>query len=232
MRLGSFRPCGIVAPGSALSRVACLPSVESRTNRFKSPVGIGLSHVSGAHSSSTPQLQASRIANAIIDTFAEFIAAMASPSYPRDAWQNFRGTYPFTIPDTDVPGADLTGKWVIISGANSGIGFEAAKSFAKWGANLVLACREPAAWEMHPTAAVEQCTAAAKANGHDGSSIEWWEIDMAKIATVEAFCAKWLATGRALDILCNNAGRRPAGPTTMTSDGFQALHQVVPSRYL
>ncbi|KAJ5895695.1 hypothetical protein N7495_007386 [Penicillium taxi] len=131
------------------------------------------------------------------------------------------------------PGADLRGKWVIVTGSNSGIGFEAAKSFAEWGANLVLACRTPPAWELNPEAAAEECRAIAKSKGHE-STIEWWEIDMADLSSVESFSSRWLVSGRPLDILCNNAGLPPvgvtdmskAGSTPMSKDGFQLLHQV------
>ena len=36
---------------------------------------------------------------------------------------------------------DLTGKVIIVSGANSGIGFETAKEFARKGAQTIMACR-------------------------------------------------------------------------------------------
>ena len=134
-----------------------------------------------------------------------------------------------TLTEKDVPPIDLTDKWVLISGANNGIGKEAAITFASWGANLILACREPASHEGHPIDAVEQCKAAAKANRHI-SDIEWWKLDCADLASVEALAKRWLDTGRPLDILCNNAGvgSSPGGENTVfkTKDGFEFIHQV------
>lgn len=52
---------------------------------------------------------------------------------------------------------------------------------------------------------------------------------MANIASIETFAQRWLDTGRALDILCNNAGMggSPGGTTPfMTKDGFEIIHQV------
>ncbi|CZT24839.1 uncharacterized protein RCC_10567 [Ramularia collo-cygni] len=134
------------------------------------------------------------------------------------------------IPDSQVPGCDLTNKWIIISGSNNGIGREAALSFAKWGANIILACRNlpPKSHETRPEAVVEECLQIATSNGHV-SQVEWWEIDMASIASIESFAQRWLDTGRPLDILCNNAGMggSPGGTTPlMTKDGFEIIHQV------
>lgn len=149
-----------------------------------------------------------------------------------DLFQAVRGANPSFLQAQPVPGTDLRGKWIIISGSNNGVGFEAAKSFAAWGANLVLACREPPAWELHPTAAVEQCKdhAETQGNGSHSSTIEWWEIDMADLSSVEAFCRRWLKSGRVLDILCNNAGvALPSSTmpgTPRTKDGFGLIHQV------
>ncbi|ORY59179.1 uncharacterized protein BCR38DRAFT_445842 [Pseudomassariella vexata] len=140
-------------------------------------------------------------------------------------FQSFRGANNTFLTDQHVPGADLRGKWIVISGSNNGVGFEAAKSFAAWGGNLILACREPPAWELHPMAAVKECKDLAEARGHS-STIEWWEVNMADLSSVEAFCRKWLGSGRALDILCNNAGLGTTSKTRMTKDGFQLVHQV------
>jgi hypothetical protein len=141
-------------------------------------------------------------------------------------FQALRGANSTFITDQQVPGADLRGTWIVVSGSNNGVGFEAAKSFAAWGANLILACREPPEWELHPTAAVNECKDLAKMQGHSSSLIEWWEVDMADLSSVEAFCQRWLESDRVLDILCNNAGVASTSKTRMTKDGFQWVHQV------
>lgn len=147
-------------------------------------------------------------------------------TYLHDLFQAVGGADRTILTDQHVPGADLRGKWIAISGSNNGVGFEAAKSFAAWGANLILACREPPAWELHPTAAVKECKDLAEAQGHS-STIEWWELYMADLSSVEAFCRRWLECDRALDILCNNAGIATAANPHMTKDGYQLVHQVL-----
>lgn len=128
-----------------------------------------------------------------------------------------------------VPDVDLSGKWVIISGSNSGIGHEAALQFAKWGANIILACRDPPPKEMHPSKVAEQCRHVARKAGQIDTVIEWWELDCSSVKSVDDFAQRWLDTGRSLDILCNNAGigSSPGGNTVFkTKDGFEIIHQV------
>jgi NAD(P)-dependent dehydrogenase (short-subunit alcohol dehydrogenase family) len=128
-----------------------------------------------------------------------------------------------------LPDADLTGKWVIISGSNNGIGREAAIQMAAWGANLILACRNPPPHEIHPEKVVEECKEAAKLKGHEKSVIEWWELDCTSLNSVDQFANRWIETGRPLDILCNNAGigSSPGGTSLFkTPDGFEIIHQV------
>ena len=129
-----------------------------------------------------------------------------------------------------IPDADFSGKWVIITGANNGIGREAALRMASWGASVVLGCRNPPPHELHPEDVVKECLVAARSKGHKESKFEWWEIDMANLSSVEAFCKRWLDSGRVVDVLCNNAGMgsSPAGTgkTLHTKDGFEIIHQV------
>lgn len=123
---------------------------------------------------------------------------------------------------------DFSGKWIIVTGGNSGIGREACIQFAKWGANIILGCRpNPPPKEPHPTRAVEDCKRAAKQAGHLNSTIEWWQVDMASIESIQAFAKKWLDTERPLDVLCNNAGISGGlQQTHYTKDGFELVHQV------
>jgi NAD(P)-dependent dehydrogenase (short-subunit alcohol dehydrogenase family) len=154
----------------------------------------------------------------------ESIPGMPVPSLWWCNWQALKGTNSrrLTIPD-----ADLRNKWIILTGGNSGIGFEAALQFVKWGANIVLGCRQPPPHEMHPDVAVEKVRAAALAAGHENTTIEWWECDMSNLESVEAFGKRWLEKDRPLDVLANNAGMPEySGKIRYTKDGFELLHQV------
>lgn len=133
-----------------------------------------------------------------------------------------------TLTSATVPGADLTGKWILISGANNGIGRCAAIQFASWGANLILACRNPPPRETHPEVVVEECKEAARKAGKEKAEVEWWEVDMTSVESVEKLADRWLQTGRALDVLCNNAGigSTPMPMPCLTADGFEMTHQV------
>lgn len=156
--------------------------------------------------------------------------SIAEPSWLWVQKKALEGTNSKILTRQDVPIKNLTGKWVIVTGANSGIGREATLFFAKCGANIVLACRDPPPHEKHPKEVVQECKTIAKAAGHEKATFEWWEIDLTKLKTVEAFTKRWLDTGRALDILCNNAGmgNNPGGLYGLlkTEDGFEFVHQV------
>ncbi|KAH7382027.1 hypothetical protein BKA64DRAFT_764344 [Cadophora sp. MPI-SDFR-AT-0126] len=141
-------------------------------------------------------------------------------------WQFYQGVNPRKL---SIPDADLRGKWILITGGNSGIGRESALQFAKWGANIVLGCRpDPPPREPRPDAVVEELKTTARASGHEHTTFEWWECDMSKFSSVEAFGKRWLETDRPLDILANNAGTGGGntGKPVLTSDGFEMLHQV------
>lgn len=158
-------------------------------------------------------------------------AGIPSTLQPPATWwriiQALRGTNPTRLTEKDVPKCDFTGEWIIITGANNGIGYEASKVFAEWGANIILTCREPPPREQHPMAVAAECQMLAESAGHS-SQIEWWKVDLAKLSSVESFPRPWLDTGRPLDVLCNNAGTgaHPTRERVHTGNRFEFIHQV------
>jgi NAD(P)-dependent dehydrogenase (short-subunit alcohol dehydrogenase family) len=102
---------------------------------------------------------------------------------------------------TDLP--DLSGRTIVVTGANSGIGLTAARGLAGAGAHVVLAVRDRGRGEQ----------AAETVPG----SREVRELDLADLASVRAFAE---ALDRDLDVLVNNAGVM-AVPAARTRDGFE-----------
>ena len=98
---------------------------------------------------------------------------------------------------------DLTGTTIIITGANSGIGLEAARSFAHHGAHVVLAVRDERRGR----------DAAATIEG----STEVRRLDLADLASVRAFAENWRGD---IHVLVNNAGVL-IPPFGKTRDGFE-----------
>jgi NAD(P)-dependent dehydrogenase (short-subunit alcohol dehydrogenase family) len=110
---------------------------------------------------------------------------------------------------SDLPRLD--GKVIVITGANSGIGFEAARALAGTGARVVLACRN--------TSAAEKAAAAIQEE-HAGAAIDQEKLDLSSLASVRAFAARFGDTYDRLDVLINNAGVM-ALPRCTTADGFE-----------
>ena len=109
----------------------------------------------------------------------------------------------------DIP--PQAGRTVVITGANSGIGYEAARQLAAKGAHVVLACRDQAKGR----GAIESITAA-----QPSASVELMELDLADLGSIRRFAAAALAACPALHVLCNNAGVM-AIPHRTTGDGFE-----------
>ncbi|OUS23662.1 short-chain dehydrogenase [Gammaproteobacteria bacterium 45_16_T64] len=108
--------------------------------------------------------------------------------------------------------SNLDAKTVLITGANSGIGLEAAKILASKGAEVILACRNPTKGK----AALETVQALSSS---DSASL--MELDLASLESIRAFTAKFSKKYSKLDILINNAGIM-APPFATTNDGFES----------
>jgi NAD(P)-dependent dehydrogenase (short-subunit alcohol dehydrogenase family) len=111
----------------------------------------------------------------------------------------------------DIPPGGLAGKTIIVTGGNSGIGFEAARAFAGRGAQIVLACRNP----QKAGDAVDRLRAA-----HADAQVEVLPLDLASLASVRDFAKQFSERHPNLDALCNNAGVM-ALPLRRTADGFE-----------
>src|ERR1700733_8000324 len=106
-----------------------------------------------------------------------------------------------TFSTQDIP--DQTGRTVIVTGGNSGIGFAAASALGAKGARVVLAVRN-----------LDKGNAAA---AQMPGSPEVRRLDLASLASVREFAADWQGE---IDLLINNAGIMTP-PYSKTADGFE-----------
>lgn len=109
----------------------------------------------------------------------------------------------------DIP--NLTGKTVIVTGANSGLGYEVTLALATKGAHVVMACRNAEKGEQ---------AAALVRKQQPNASLVIMELDLASLASVRRFAHAFQQQYATLDILCNNAGLM-AIPRRETADGFE-----------
>lgn len=96
------------------------------------------------------------------------------------------------------PTKDFSGQTVIVTGSNTGLGFEAARHLSNLKARLILAVRNQSKGE----AAKRSILAST---GRPESSIEVWVLDMQSYDSIKAFCAKANQLPR-LDAVLENAG--------------------------
>ena len=109
----------------------------------------------------------------------------------------------------DVP--DLSGKVIVVTGANSGVGFEAAKVFAQNGAKTILACRNRGRAEN----ALRDIESEVP-----GAAAEVMILDLASLDSVHHFADAFKARYEQLDVLVNNAGIMMV-PYGRTEEGFE-----------
>ena len=111
----------------------------------------------------------------------------------------------YTVPDQ-------TGKRVIVTGANSGTGQEAARRLAEAGAHVIMAVRT--------VAKGDQARAGILAR-HPGASLEVRRVDLADLASVREFSDGLLDDATPVDLLVNNAGVMAPPARMTTADGFE-----------
>jgi NAD(P)-dependent dehydrogenase (short-subunit alcohol dehydrogenase family) len=111
---------------------------------------------------------------------------------------------------SDIP--SLADKRVLITGANSGIGYHAALKLARKGAHIIFACRDQARGEV--------ALARMEADS-PGLRIELAILDLASLSSIHHFATAELARHRPLHLLINNAGVMTPPRRMETADGFE-----------
>ncbi len=106
----------------------------------------------------------------------------------------------------DVP--DQTGRVAIVTGASSGLGLETARALVQKGATVVVACRDTKKGDE----------AAASMTGPGRAVVS--ALDLASLASIEAFATRFAGEHASLDLLIDNAGVM-ALPRSTTVDGFE-----------
>jgi NAD(P)-dependent dehydrogenase (short-subunit alcohol dehydrogenase family) len=97
--------------------------------------------------------------------------------------------------ESDIP--DLSGKTAIVTGANSGLGFETARMMAENGATVVMACRDLKKGRK----AREKIE-----DGDESADLRVMELDLASLDSIHSFASRYREGFESLDILVNNAG--------------------------
>lgn len=106
---------------------------------------------------------------------------------------------------------DQSGKTIIVTGANAGIGYETALALYEAGAHVILTCRSQ-------DKADETFN---KIKEHTGKgSLETGILDLASLASVKQFAETFLQTHQQLDVLINNAGVM-IPPASKTTEGWE-----------
>ncbi|KAG6815347.1 hypothetical protein H0H93_010087, partial [Arthromyces matolae] len=116
-------------------------------------------------------------------------------------------------PVPPVETADLTGKTVMVIGANTGIGYEATKHFVMMkAARVILACRN----KEKGDAAIQRIE---KETGSRAAELKL--VDLSSFSSVIAFVDEVEKDGGRLDIVVANAGMA-SSTYRATSDGYES----------
>jgi len=105
---------------------------------------------------------------------------------------------------------DLSGKVIIVTGGNSGLGYESVKAFAEKGAEVILATRS-----------IEKGETAKQQIGNVKGKIVVMQLDLMDFASVKSFADNFSKKYTHLDVLLNNAGIMTT-PYFLTKDGLEA----------
>jgi NAD(P)-dependent dehydrogenase (short-subunit alcohol dehydrogenase family) len=111
---------------------------------------------------------------------------------------------------------DLSGKVMIVTGGNSGLGYESVKAFAMKGAEVILSSRSLEKGEQAKSAILREVS---------GGKIKVMQLDLGDLDSDRNFVTAFLAEYKKLDVLMNNAGIMMT-PYFNTINGFEGQFGV------
>jgi len=106
----------------------------------------------------------------------------------------------------------LIGKTIIVTGGNSGLGYESVKAYAQKGAKVILACRSAQKGSNAKFSILRT---------NPSAEIELMELDLMSLKSIQNFANNFKAKYKTLDILLNNAGIMMT-PYSLTIDGIES----------
>jgi len=109
--------------------------------------------------------------------------------------------------------ADLQGRTFLVTGANSGLGRAMVEALATRGGRVVLAARS----EERTRPVLDAIRASIPS-----ATVEFLQVDVSDLGSVRRAADVFLGTGRALDVLVNNAG--VAGTEALSADGYDLTY--------
>lgn len=92
---------------------------------------------------------------------------------------------------------NLEGKIILVTGGNSGLGFEAVQIYAEHKAKVIMAVRTVSNGEKAKALII---------NKHPGVDIDIMELDLSSLTSIDCFVKEFISRYNHLDILLNNAG--------------------------
>ncbi|KAH6696836.1 retinol dehydrogenase [Plectosphaerella plurivora] len=117
------------------------------------------------------------------------------------------------------PEGDFSGKTVIVTGANVGLGLEASRHFARLEAQrIILTCRDTTKGE----AARKDIQSSLATAGTSSSSavLEVWQLDLADVSSIRSFAKRVDSELERVDYFMSNAGLG-FGPYRQTAEGWE-----------
>lgn len=101
----------------------------------------------------------------------------------------------------DLDKLDLHGKFAVVTGANTGLGFVTAKELAKRGCNVIATSRS----QIKGDEASKKLEEALQSVDRPGT-ISFWQLDLASLSSVQGFTDRIIEAKRPIDYLFLNAG--------------------------